>query len=137
MFRWKNWIGAVASVVLLMVSALRESIDSSSAGAHRVRVVGGASSARVLGAGIGIAINENTGDHENNVAWATGLGGAGAVLGALAGHLLRPHNPAPASATATATTTAATTASATASGQAEAGAPRGAFRLQQVEDPPG
>src|ERR1035437_4589350 len=40
------------------------------------------------GAGIGIAINENTGDHENNVAWATGLGGAGAVLGAVSGHYI-------------------------------------------------
>ena len=50
-------------------------------------VVGGLLGAGA-GAGIGIAINENTGDHENNVAWATGLGGAGAVLGALAGHYI-------------------------------------------------
>src|SRR5215469_18881808 len=40
------------------------------------------------GAGIGTAINENTGDHENGVAFGLGGGAIGAGLGALAGHYI-------------------------------------------------
>ena len=89
------------------------------------------------GAGIGVAINENTGDHENTVAWTTGLGGAGAFLGAMAGHYhMRPHSRSADSSAATASSTAATTA-ATPAAAGEVDPPWGAFRLQQVEDPAG
>ena len=89
------------------------------------------------GAGIGVAINENSGDHENQVAWSTGLGGAGAVLGALAGHyicdpIIQPPPPPP-----LLLRRLLLHHSSSASGQGEAGATRCAFRLQQVENRPG
>ncbi len=77
MVKVKNWVCVAACAVLLTASGCANLSAPRRWGT--CAVVGGLLGAGA-GAGIGVAINENTGDHENNVAWATGLGGAGAVL---------------------------------------------------------
>src|ERR1700722_20710529 len=81
----KNWVCVAACVVLLTASGGANLSQPRRWGT--CAIVGGLVGAGA-GAGIGVAINENSGDHENNVALATGIGGAGLVLGALAGQYI-------------------------------------------------
>src|SRR5258708_2059597 len=83
--RSKYWVSVAACAVLLTVSGCANLSQPRRWGT--CAIVGGLLGAGA-GAGIGVAINENSGDHENNVALATGIGGAGLVLGALAGHYI-------------------------------------------------
>src|SRR3984957_6911324 len=83
--KMKNWVCVAACGVLFTASGCANLSAPRRWGT--CAIVGGLVGAGA-GAGIGVAINENSGDHENNVALATGIGGAGLVLGALAGHYI-------------------------------------------------
>ena len=86
MIRWKSWIGAAATVVLLMVSSCASWTPE-----QREYTAGGAAAGALIGGGLGCGIAAGTSGSAKSYEIGCPVGVvAGALIGAVNGYLLAP-----------------------------------------------